>query len=72
MTSTIDDWIDYGYQRGWIRQARCLTHSNPDTLADMKKPQETECIYTLELSPIERTRGINAGESKTANTHDDL
>lgn len=54
MTATIDDWIDYGYQRGWITKARCLTHEQSDTLADNKKQQDTACIYTLELRPIEK------------------
>lgn len=55
MTSTIDDWIDYGYQRGWITQARCLTHAETDTLTKTKQ-QETVCVYTLELIPIEKDK----------------
>lgn len=55
MTATIDDWIDYGYQRGWITQARCLTHAEVDTLTKTNH-QETVCIYTLELQPIEKDK----------------
>lgn len=56
MTATIDDWIDYGYQHGWITKARCLTHEQSDTLADNKKQQQVACIYTLELIPIAKDK----------------